>query len=84
MFYISVVFILRWILVSSFIRFYLESLPRSGMHISSLPRQNDMFITTLKQTVMQIFLDLFYLMISKINWYLLTGARNAAYKNSNF
>ena len=83
MFYISVVFILRWILVSSFIRFYLESLPQSAMHTSSLPRQNDMFITILKQTVMQIFLDLIYLMISKINWYLLTRARNEACENSN-
>ena len=60
-----------------------KTLPRSGMHTSSLPRQNDAFITTLKQTVMQFFLCLIYLLISKVIWYLLIRARNAACKNRN-
>ena len=82
-FHISVVSRLRWILVSSFICFY-ERFPRSVMHTPLLPRQIRIcFLKTLMQTVIQTFLYLFYLLIKKINWYLLTCAINATCKESN-
>ena len=63
---------------------FVFSFPGSGMHTLSPPRQNKIcLLKTLMQTVIRTFLYLSYLLINKINWYLLTREIDATCKNSN-